>query len=64
MRIGSLMNKMIESRGDVAKSANQIASLQKMLAVMSLESLLKQAGGAIPEAVIKGLNVSLQKVKK
>lgn len=62
--VGALMQKMIASRGDVAKSANNNANLQKMLAGMSFQSLLKQAGDAIPQEVVKSLNDRLQKIKK
>ena len=46
--VGAIMQRMIESRGDVAKSANSNQNLQKMMAAMSFESLLKKAGDAIP----------------
>ncbi len=62
--VGAIMQKMIASRGDVAKSANQNANLQKMMAGMSFESLLKKAGDAIPPEVSKQLNEQLQKIKK
>lgn len=62
--VGALMQKMIASRGDVAKSANNNANLQKMLAGMSFQSLLKQAGDAIPQEVVKSLNEKLQKIHK
>lgn len=62
--VGALMQKMIASRGDVAKSASNNANLQKMLAGMSFQSLLKQAGDAIPQEVVKSLNDRLQKIRK
>ena len=62
--VGALMQKMIAARGDVAKSANNNANLQKMLAGMSFQSLLKQAGDAIPQEVVKSLNDRLQKIHK
>lgn len=55
---------MIASRGDVAKSANNNANLQKMMAGMSFQSLLKQAGDAVPAELVKQLNARLQKIKK
>lgn len=58
------MQKMIESRGDVAKSANNNPQLQKMLAGMSFQALLKQAGDAVPQSVAEELNAKLQKIKK
>lgn len=62
--VNVLMQKMVASRGDVAKSANQNANLQKMLAGMSFQSLLKQAGDSIPPEAIKQLNNQLQRIKK
>ncbi len=62
--IKKLMDRMIESRGDVAKAANQNANLQKMLAGMTLQALLKQAGDAVPEAMVRQLNAALQQIKK
>ncbi len=62
--VGALMQKMIESRGDVAKSANSNANLQKMMAAMSFESLLKKAGDAVPADVIKAINEKLQQIPK
>ncbi len=62
--VGALMQKMIASRGDVAKSANKNPNLQKMLAGMSFQALLKQAGDAIPQEAAQELNAQLQKIKK
>lgn len=42
--VGALMQKMIASRGDVAKSANNNANLQKMLAGMSFPAPQAFAG--------------------
>jgi len=63
--VGVLMAKATASRGDVAKSANSNPNLQKMLASMSLQALLKQAGeNVVPPEAVKALNAALQKVKK
>lgn len=62
--VGALMQKMIASRGDVAKSAKNNANLQKMLAGMSFQALLKQAGDAIPQEMVKSLNAKLQAIHK
>ena len=62
--VSNLMQKMVASRGDVAKSANANANLQKMLAGMSLESLLKKAGDAVSSEMVKALNDRLQRVHK
>jgi len=62
--VGALMEKMVASRGDVAKTANQNPNLQKMLADMSFQSLLKQAGDAVSPETSKALNAQLQKIRK
>lgn len=62
--VGRMMEAAIASRGDVAKAANQNAGLQRMMASMTLEGLLKQAGDAIQPEQIRGLNAALQKIKK
>ena len=49
---------------DIAKSANNNASLQKMMAVMSFEALLKNAGDAVPQELIRNINEQLQKIRK
>lgn len=62
--VGAIMQKMIASRGDVAKSANSNANLQKMMAAMSFEALLKKAGDAVPAELIKKINDQLQQIHK
>lgn len=62
--LGRIMQKASASRGDVAQAANQNANLQKMMAGMPLESLLKQAGKAVSGEDIRNLNAALQKIKK
>lgn len=62
--VQAVMSKAIASRGDVAKSANQNAGLQKMMAGMSFQSLLKQAGDAVSAEEIERLNAQLQTIKK
>ena len=59
-----MMERMTDSRGDVAKAANNNANLQKMMAGLSLESLIKQAGDSVPGEMIRSLNAALQKIKK
>ncbi|MCR5761683.1 MAG: glycoside hydrolase family 2 protein [Sphaerochaetaceae bacterium] len=56
------MNKLVNSRGDVAKSAGENKNLQKMLNGMSFESILKKA--ALPPEMVQNLNDQLQKIKK
>lgn len=62
--VGALMEQIVASRGDVAKSANQNPNLQKMLAGMSFQALLKQAGDAVPQEVSQDLNAQLQRIRK
>ena len=62
--IGRLMAGLQASRGDVAKEASANPNLQKMMAGMKLESLLKQAGPAVKAEQIVALNEALQKIKK
>ena len=62
--VGKLMEKAIASRGDVAKSASGNENLNKMLGAMSLESLIKKAGDAVPEEAVSALNSALQKIPK
>ncbi|MBQ6035857.1 MAG: glycoside hydrolase family 2 protein [Lachnospiraceae bacterium] len=62
--LGRMMERMTASRGDVAKSANNNPNLKKMMAGLSLESLIKQAGDSVPAEMIKSLNNALQKIKK
>jgi len=63
--VGALMAKARASRGDVAKSASNNANLQKMMAGLSFQSILKQAGeNVVPPEAVKQLNAALQKIKK
>lgn len=62
--VGKIMDQARASRGDVAESASGNANLQKMMAGMSFQSLLKQAGDAIKPEQIKQLNAALQQIKK
>lgn len=63
--VGAMMAKATASRGDVAKSAGGNANLQRMMASMSLQSLIKQAGeNVVPPEAVRQLNDALQKIKK
>lgn len=62
--VGRLMDQARASRGDVAQAASGNASLQKMMAGMTLESLLKQAGPAVKPEQIKQLNAALQQISR
>ncbi len=62
--VKAMMDKIRASRGDVAQATAGNVGLEKMLARMSLESLLKYAGDAISAEMIQQLNATLQKVRK
>lgn len=62
--IESMMAQASASRGDVAQSVKDNPALKRMMARMTVQSLLKQAGDAVPEAAVKQLNAALQRIKK
>lgn len=62
--VGRWMEQAQASRGDVAKSTAGNKNLEKMMAGMSLESLLKQAGDATSPEQVRALNAALQQVCK
>ena len=62
--VGRMMERARASRGDVASATSGNKNLERMMAGMTLQSLLKQAGDAVPADAIKALNDALQKVKK
>ena len=62
--VGKMMEAAQKSRGDVADAVAQNANLVKMMAGMSLQSLLKQAGPAISPEQIQALNKALQQIPK
>ncbi len=58
-----MMSGMASSRGDVADSVKDNPALKRMMARMTLKSLLRQAGDVKPETV-QQLNRILQKFRK
>ena len=62
--VGRMMEAAAKSRGDVATATAGNQNLAKMMAGMSLQSLLKQAGPAIKPEQIQSLNAALQQIKK
>ena len=62
--VGRMMQAARASRGDVATATAGNANLEKMMAGMTLQSLLKQAGPAIKPEQIQVLNAALQQIKK
>ena len=62
--VGRMMQAARASRGDVANATAGNANLERMMAGMTLQSLLKQAGPAIKPEQIQNLNAALQQIKK
>ncbi len=62
--VGRMMEAARASRGDVASATAGNKNLERMMAGMTLQSLLKQAGEAIKPEQIKSINAALQKIKK
>ena len=63
--LAPIMKKASASRGEVAESASENKVLQKMMAAMSLESLLKKAGeNVVSTDAVKAINDALQKIRK
>lgn len=62
--LGRMMDAARASRGDVASATAGNANLARMMAHMTLQSMLKQAGPAIKAEQIQGLNKALQQIKK
>jgi beta-galactosidase len=62
--LGRIIAQASASRGDVAASTEGNANLEKMMAGMKIQSLLKQAGDAVKPEQIKQLNEALQQIKK
>lgn len=58
------MDRAKTMRGDVAKSTEKNPNLQRIMANITLESLLKEAGPAIKKEQIQVFNSALQKRKK
>ena len=59
------MTKARASRGEVAQSASSNPALQKMMAGMSFEGILKKAGeNVVPAATVREINAKLQKIRK
>lgn len=62
--VGRMMQAARASRGDVASATAGNANLERMMAGMTLQSLLKQAGPAVKPEQIQRLNAALQQIKK
>ena len=62
--VEKIMAKVRASRGDVAREAGVNENLEKMLAGIPFEKLLRQARNALSTEEIRNLNEQLQKIKK
>lgn len=62
--LAKIMERATASYGDVAKNVQMPEAVQRQMAKMPLQSLLKQAGKAVPPAMIQQLNAALNKIKK
>ena len=62
--LARIMERATASYGDVAKNVQMPEAVQRQMAKMPLQSLLKQAGKAVPPAMIQQLNAALNKIKK
>ncbi|MBU7591113.1 glycoside hydrolase family 2 protein [Metabacillus halosaccharovorans] len=62
--LDDMMNFVKSKRGDVAKNVKQSESMARIMNAMTLEALIKQAGGSIPESMVVEINKSLNKIKK
>ncbi len=62
--VGRIMSMARASRGDVAKSTAGNKNLEAMLAEIPFQSLIRQAGEAVPKEEVLALNAALQKIKK
>lgn len=62
--LGRMMDAARSTRGDVAEATAGNESLMRMMAGMSLQNILKQAGPSIKAEQIQGLNKALQQIKK
>ncbi len=62
--VGKLMQQARNRRGDVAEAASGNAALQRMMAEMTLESLLRHAGDGVSSEDVHALNAALQMIPK
>ena len=62
--LAKVMERATASYGDVAQNVQMPEAVQRQMAKMPLQSLLKQAGKAVPPAMVQQLNAALNKIKK
>lgn len=61
--LAKIMDRATDSYGDVAKNVQMPEAVQRQMTRMPLQSLLKQAGKAVPPAMVQQLNATLNKSK-
>jgi beta-galactosidase len=62
--LDDMMSTVRAKRGDVAKNVKQSASMARIMNAMTVEALIKQAGGSIPKSMVVEVNKALNQVKK
>ena len=62
--LDNMMAYAKSQRGDVAQNVKQSESMIKMMNAMSVEVLIKQAGGSIPKSMVVEVNKALNNVEK
>jgi beta-galactosidase len=62
--LDNMMNYAKSKRGEVAKNVKQSESMAKIMNAMTVEALIKQGGGSIPESMVIEINKALTKIKK
>ena len=62
--LARIMERAAASYGDVAKNVQMPEAVQRQMGKMPLQALLKQAGKAVPPAMVQQLNAALNKIRK
>ena len=62
--LNRIMEKAKASYGDVAKNIEMPEAVQRQMAKMPLQSLLKQAGKAVTPEMVQQLNAALNQIPK
>ncbi len=62
--LDDMMAFVKSKRGDVAKNVKQSESMIRIMNAMTVEALIKQAGGSIPKSRVVEVNKQLNQIKK
>lgn len=62
--LDDMMDYVKSKRGDVAKNVKQSESMAGIMNAMTVDALIKQAGGSIPKEMVIKVNKALNRVKK